>query len=295
MDKNKKKRDTTKPAKRRVKNNYNKFRKNLSAYLRKNKIKSKDLGDGNALSNYNKLAGSIWRDNKILQLKEIKAGLPAYVEEYRKRKEPPKEPPTKPPKGEKPVIPQVLQTPNYYWNIQYQSDGWRDMPPQDNLYGYSNSIMPPNEFIKITGRDVSDRNYREYFKEWVDFANAYHDSLGITKSDEIEIFYRYSDKVTEDKKNGRWLVEIFSCDSAGNYKDFGFTTGRITPQEPQVTPKPSPKEPIKEGIDKEIELEREKQKTIREKEESEVKRFERIKELKKMFPDASLSEIKSML
>src|ERR1035437_2805721 len=93
-------------------------------------------------------------------------------------------------------------------------------------------IPPPSEFITTNyySKDGStDKGYRKYFKEFVDWANQAEKikrrsigSDGSVSSDDIDIYIKFT-KPEYNEAERRWETEIFICTEEGIKFSFGFT------------------------------------------------------------------------
>lgn len=93
-------------------------------------------------------------------------------------------------------------------------------------------IPPPSEFITTNyySKDGStDKGYRKYFKEFVDWANQAEKikrqsigSDGSVSSDDIDIYIKFT-KPEYNEAERRWGTEIFICTKEGIKFSFGFT------------------------------------------------------------------------
>lgn len=205
-----------------------------------------------------------------------------------------------------PELPESLSSLSYYFELvnypQY-------IIQCTNQIWFQSEISPEGLDIFQGGKPV---DYETYFSDYVNFINsAKASTLPEEKMYETEWMVTCTTpELGKGKNKGKWISKIISVDGAGDKIDYGFDPKN--PQQKSITPisaqKPTPKptttpeppktaaEPIKpisstRSIDElkaETELEKQKEKTLRQ---------ENISQLMKMFTKGDISklELKEML
>ena len=127
------------------------------------------------------------------------------------------------PKQNKPELPEEITEPRPFYDLGSVASEIEDYLPV-NIF-IESKISPANLPQLHGGVDNSDLLkldiYDNYFRSFVNYGN----SLGITSSDDITVYFKFTEPVF---RGGKWISEIISTTPDGVQCDFGFDSESIS-------------------------------------------------------------------